>query len=474
MTRHVADVAVIGAGTAGLAAERHARRQGATTRLIDPEFAGTTCATVGCMPSKLLIAAADAAHGASDADRFGIHARVEVRGAEVLGRVRRMRDDFARGVRRSIADLPDGTCLRARARFDAPGVLALDTGDTVEARAIVIATGAAPDLPGPYRAVSDRVLTNRTIFELDDLPASLGVIGAGPLGLELAQAMHRLGVQVELFDSGDTLAGLPPETSRALYAILSDGFPIHLDCKPKPAPHPDGVELTWNGHTARFERVLVAAGRPPSLNALELENTDLDLDDHGTPIFDPDTLQCGAAPVFIAGDANHDRPLLHEASDEGTVAGCNAATWPDVSASPRKTPLAIAFTRPEAATIGTIPDPDDDTHVTGTADYGDQGRAKVMGQAHGLLRLHARATDGRLTGASLCAPGGEHLAHLLAWTIQQGLTASDVLDLPFYHPTLAEGLQTALRDICRQTERSKPWHRDDDPRPGSHGGPSGT
>ena len=302
----------------------------------------------------------------------------------------------------------------------------------------------------------------------------VAVIGAGPLGLELAQAMHRLGVQVEVFDAGDSLAGLPPETSAALYAVLSDSFPIHLHCKPEPAAHPDGVDLSWPGNTARFERVLVAAGRPPSLDALELENADLDLDDHGTPIFDPDTLQCGDAPVFIAGDANHDRPLLHEASDEGTVAGCNAATWPKVSASPRKTPLALSLTRPEAATIGTIPDPDDGTHVTGTVDYADQGRAKVMGQAHGLVRLHASATDGRLTGASLCAPGGEHLAHLLAWVIQQGLTASDALDLPFYHPTLAEGLQTALRDICRQTERSKPWHRDDDPRPGSHGGPSGT
>ncbi|KZY33863.1 dihydrolipoamide dehydrogenase [Roseovarius sp. HI0049] len=469
MTRHVADVAVIGAGTAGLAAERHARGQGAQTRLIDPAFAGTTCATVGCMPSKLLIAAADAAHGAADADRFGIHAKVQVNGPEVFDRVRRMRDDFARGVRQSIADLPDGTCLKARARFDAPGILALDTGDIIEARAIVIATGAAPNLPGPYRAVSDRVLTNRTIFELDELPNSLGVIGAGPLGLELAQAMHRLGVEVEVFDSGESLAGLPPETSRALYATLSDSFPIHLNCKPDPAPHPDGVELSWPGHTARFERILVAAGRPPSLDALELENADLDLDDHGTPIFDPRTLQCGDAPVFIAGDANHDRPLLHEASDEGTIAGSNAATWPDVAQSPRKIPLSISFTRPEAATIGTIPDPDDDSHVTGTADYADQGRAKVIGQAHGLLRLHA-TTDGQLTGASLCAPGGEHLAHMLAWAIQCGLTAPEVLDLPFYHPTLAEGLQPALRDICRQTERTKPWHRDDDPRPGSDGG----
>lgn len=470
MTRHVADVAVIGAGTAGLAAERHARRRGAETRLIDPGFAGTTCATVGCMPSKLLIAAADAAHGATHADQFGVHTEVQIRGAEVFERVRRMRDDFARGVRDAIAELPEGVRLQARARFAAPGELTLDTGDMVEARAVVIATGASPNIPKPYEAVVDKVLTNETVFELDDLPASLGVIGAGPLGLELAQAMHRLGVRVEVFDTGDRLAGLPAETSRVLYDVLSDAFPIHLGCAPDPSPHPECVALAWQGGSARFERLLLAAGRPPALDALALENAGLDLDDHGTPLFDPCTMQCGDAPVFIVGDANHDRPVLHEASDEGTVAGSNAATWPDISETNRKVPFSIAFTRPETGLIGDIPEAEDAACVTAEADYGDQGRAKVTGRAHGLVRLHARAEDGRLVGASLCAPDGEHLAHLLAWAIQSHMTASDMLEMPFYHPTLEEGLQPALREICRQTGQSKPWNRDDDPRPGADGG----
>ena len=93
-----------------------------------------------------------------------------------------------------------------------------------------------------------------------------------------------------------------------------------------------------------------------------------------------------------------------------------------------------------------------------------------MARAAGMARLHARAGDGRLVGAELCAPGGEHLAHLLAWAVQCGMSASDVLEMPFYHPTLEEGLQSALRQICRQTERSKPWNRDDDPLPGSRSG----
>ncbi|MZR11990.1 dihydrolipoyl dehydrogenase [Maritimibacter sp. DP07] len=470
MTTHRADVAVIGAGTAGLSAERHARRHGARTLLIDPEFAGTTCAMAGCMPSKLLIAAADAAHGARDAGEFGVRTSVDVDGPAVMHRVRRMRDDFARGVRQSIDDLPDGTCLQAKAAFEAPGVLSLDTGDRVEARAIVIATGATSAIPKPYEAVSDRVLTNATLFDIDDLPGTLAVIGAGPLGLEMAQAMHGLGVRVEVFDAGDRLAALPQETSDALKAALSPHFPIHLGCTPEPSPDTDGVALSWDGGSARFERVLIAAGRPPALEALALENAGLTLDDHGTPVFDPQTMQCGDAPVFIAGDANHDRPLLHEASDEGAVAGRNACDYPNVGATARKVPLRIAFTRPEVAVVGTLPDADDDTHVTGRADYSDQGRAKVMGQAVGMVTIHARTSDGCLTGAAICAPQGEHLAHLLAWAIQSGLTASDVLDLPFYHPTLAEGLQPALREICKQAGLEKPWQRDDDPLPGSHGG----
>jgi dihydrolipoamide dehydrogenase len=466
MSTYFADVAVIGAGTAGLTAEHHARRAGSKTLLIDPDFLGTTCANFGCMPSKLLIAAADAAHAARDAGSFGIEAEPRVDGPAVMARLRQLRDGFARGVRRSITELPEGTCLRARARFEAPRILALDNGDRVEARTVVIATGATSAVPEPYEPFADAVLTNVSIFEIDDLPKSLGVIGAGPLGLELAQAMHRLGVHVEVFDLADRLGGLPREASDALRNILAEAFDIHLNCSAQPSPENGGVKLDWEGGAARFDKLLLAAGRPPNLDHLELEKAGLTLDDKGIPRFDPETMQCGDAPVFMAGDANHDRPVLHEASDEGTVAGRNAATWPDIARTPRKVPFSIVFTRPAAATIGMIPEPDAQGYVTGESDYSDQGRARIMNQGHGLVRLHARAGDGGLVGASLCAPAGEHLAHLLAWVIQRGLTAGDVLELPFYHPTLEEGLQTALHQICKRAGQDTPWDRNDDPLPG--------
>ncbi|MFN6980158.1 MAG: FAD-dependent oxidoreductase, partial [Gemmobacter sp.] len=201
------DVAVIGAGTAGLAAERAARAQGARTLLIDPDFNGTLCATAGCMPSKLLIAAAHAAHSARQAPVFGVATGpVRIDGPQVMARVRRERDRFARLTREGIDDLPQGVAIRGRARFVGPQSLVLDDGRRIAARAIVIATGSVPVIPPPFRDLGNRVITTDALFDLHDLPRSLAVIGGGPIGLEMAQAMGRLGVEVTLFDH-DTVLG---------------------------------------------------------------------------------------------------------------------------------------------------------------------------------------------------------------------------------------------------------------------------
>ncbi len=459
------DVAIIGAGTAGLAAERSARRSGARTLLIDESFGGTTCASVGCMPSKLLIAASHAAHAARTADIFGISAPPTIDGAAVMARVQRERDRFVAGVCDSLDEIPDSIKVKARARFTDATTLTLDDGRTVSAKAIVIATGSYPNVPDAFDAVRDRVLTNETIFELPTLPRAVGVIGAGPLGLELAQALARLGVETMVFDQSGTLAALKDETVAAvLKTILTKELPILLDVELTAKRDGDGVLLSWSGDAAgerRFDYLLVATGRPPRLKGLGLDTTGIELDDHGTPVFDKASMQCGDAPIFLAGDVDHDRTVLNEASAEGMIAGRNAAAYPDVSPGKRMVPLAVMFTDPTVAIIGTIPDEDDATIVIGEASYEDQGRAKVMARNAGLVRFYADRADGRLTGATMAGPGVEHSAHLIAWAIQTGQTATEVLDLPFYHPTLEEGLKPALRAICKAVHAPVPEDRDD-------------
>lgn len=175
-------------------------------------------------------------------------------------------------------------------------------------------------------------------------------------------------------------------------------------------------------------------------------------------------MRCGDSAIFIAGDADADRPVLHEASSEGAIAGANAAKYPDVVKARRNVPFSIMFTDPPVAIFGrTSPD----TLVVGEASYEDQGRACVEGRAEGLVQLFAEPGDGRLLGATLFCPGADHLGHLLAWSIESGATADDLLDRPFYHPTFEEGLKPALRSICKQVGVQLPDVSDEGGPPGA-------
>ena len=462
------DVAVIGAGTAGLAAERAARSNGANTLLIDPHFNGTTCATVGCMPSKLLIAASHAAHAARSSGQFGVEVRdVRIDGKAVMHRVRTERDRFVRLTQESFDEIPDGVRLRGLAKFVDARTLSLDDGRTIEAASIVIATGSSPSVPEAFSKLGNRILTNETIFDLEDLPNSLAVIGSGSIGLELAQAMARLGVEVSLFDNGNRLGGIRcDKVHAALKKAIKDDLRLVLNVEIKPSAVDDGIRIEWSGDSsgdATFDYALVATGRPPNLDSLNLAATGLVLDDNGVPEHDRETMRCGDSPIFLAGDAGHDLPLLHEASHDGAIAGRNAVSFPASIKADRFTAFSIVFTSPPVARIGKS---EDDGVITGTAEFTDQGRARVEGVNQGVLTLYAAAPDGRLIGADLFTPACEHLAHIIAWAVQNGNTATQLLGMPFYHPTIEEGLKSALRTICGATPLALPTDQD-------RGAPSG-
>jgi dihydrolipoamide dehydrogenase len=455
-TRRV-DVAVIGAGTAGMVARRAAERAGAEALMIESGPYGTTCARVGCMPSKLLIAAAEAAHAVAGAGRFGVRvpgpARVD--GPAVLERVRRERDRFVGFVLDATERVPEALRLHGHARFVAPGVLEVDGRTRIEARAVVIATGSRPIIPAAFAALGEGVLTSDDVFELPDLPGSLAVIGAGPIGLELAQAFHRLGVRTELFDRLELVGALTdPEVARHAREALAAELPLHLGVSVEAERDPrGGYRVAWrsadggNGE-GHFERILLATGRRPVLEGLELEKAGVTAGSNGVPDYDPRTMQVAEAPVFLAGDASGDRVLLHEATDEGRIAGANAAAFPDVRAYPRRTPLVIVFTHPEIALVGQRHAELDPCEVEiGEIDYADQGRARVMGLNQGLVRVYARRACGTLLGAEMFGPRVEHTAHLLAWAVQGRVGVVGALANPFYHPVVEEGIQTALRAL---------------------------
>ena len=195
------DVAIIGAGSAGLYALAQVKRNTDSYVLIDGGELGTTCARVGCMPSKALIQVADDFHRRKLFNREGIEGADEMRiaDADVMEHVQGLRDIFVDKVLSTSTDDMGEEFIEAHARFLEPGLLA--AGERrIRAKRIVIATGTSPIVPAAWKAFGDRVLTTDEIFELETLPQSMAVIGLGVIGLELGQALLRLGVEVTGID----------------------------------------------------------------------------------------------------------------------------------------------------------------------------------------------------------------------------------------------------------------------------------
>ena len=457
-TRNV-DVAIIGAGTAGLNARRECEKAGVDWVLIESGPYGTTCARVGCMPSKLLIAAAESAHEIARSKQFGIDVDSwSVDGAAVMKRVQSERDRFVGFVVESTQAIPEKHRLRGHARFTGPTTLQVGDHTRVQAQSIVVATGSSPWIPPQLAAIEDRVMTSDDIFEMETLPSSMAVVGTGVIGLELGQALHRLGVEVHFFNPFDELGPFSdPDVKNKVHQSFGKRLNLHLKTEITDAEITDeGIRLSWldlNGNQCEqlFDKILAAAGRRSNVQDLSLEATEVPLDEKGEPLTDPRTLQAGDTPIFFAGDAAGHRPLLHEASDEGRIAGTNAAGFPHIEARMRKPPLVIAFTDPQMAIVGKrFSELDPKTTEIGAVSYDNQGRARVMGVNEGLVRLYADCNTCQLVGAEMFGPRVEHTAHLLAWAIDRDEKIPDLVGRPFYHPVIEEGIRTALRDLARK------------------------
>ncbi len=455
----IVDVAVIGAGTAGLAAYRAAHSHGKRVVMIEGGPYGTTCARVGCMPSKLLIAAAEAAHAVSAAPGFGVMTTPpRIDGHAVMARVKRERDRFVGFVLESVESIPAADRLRGMARFLDAHRLQIDDHTIVIAERIVIATGSTAQVAPQLQAGGKRVLICDDVFEWDTLPASVAVIGTGIIGLELGQALARLGVRVAIFGRSGNLAQLSdPKVLASARDCLRDELDLRQNTEVLEV-RPDGEQVLLRSRSAdgpecseHYDFILAATGRSPNVKGIGLERTGLALGIHGVPDFNPVTMQCGDSHIFIAGDADNETPLLHEAADQGKIAGDNAGRYPTPEPGLRRSRLSVAFCDPQIATLGQsyaslyagMPG----RLVIGEVAFANQGRSRVMLQNRGLLRVYAECQSGRFLGAEMIGPRAEHLAHLLAWACQNKMTVARMLEMPFYHPVIEEGVRTALREL---------------------------
>jgi dihydrolipoamide dehydrogenase len=448
------DVAIIGSGTSGLNAMAQVRRAGKTFALINGGEPGTTCARVGCMPSKAMIQVADDYHRRTTLGRYGVdgHQELAVDLASVMEHVQDLRDTFVDRVLGSSTDNLGEEFIQEYAHFVAPTLIQAGP-HRIRAARVIVATGSRPLVPMAWQIFGDKVITTDTLFELNDLPASVAVAGLGTIGLELGQSLHRLGVAVTGFDQLGHIGGAQdPEVQHCALEILGKEFPIHLGQPVSLTEEGEQLRVTAGEQSILVDRVLCSVGRVPNVEGLGLENLGVPLDRRGIPAYNPNTMQVGDLPVFIAGDVTGDRPILHEAGDEGRIAGFNAAHG-ETAAFRRKVQILINFCDPNICAVGARwNDLDHAATAVGQINFAPVGRALIMGKNKGVLRVYGDKASGRILGAEMIGPKGENLAHLLAWCIEQGLTVGRLLRMPFYHPVIEEALQAALYDLYAKVD----------------------
>lgn len=457
MEERQVDVAIIGSGSAGLYAMGKVRPSGKSVVLINGGELGTTCARVGCMPSKAVIQVAEDFHRRGVFKRFGLEGEdsLSLDVGEAMGYVQDLRDMFVeRVVTNSTDKMPEGMFVEGYTRFVEPNLLEMEDGQRIRAGRVIIATGSRPIIPPLWQAYRDRIITTDEFFELEELPSSIAIVGLGVVGLELGQSLHRLGCTVVGIDMQESVGGLTdPMVTKSAVDIIGKEFPLWLGYSAEISEGTDGrLKVSAGENSIEVERVFASIGRSPNVDKLGLNQIGVPLDERGIPVYNPNTMQVGDLPLFLAGDVTGERPLLHEAGDEGRIAGHNASS-DDVGAFQRKTPLSITFCDPNIVQVGQpFASLDPETTAVGEIQMAPVGRALIMAKNKGVIRVYADKASGRMLGAEMICAKAENLGHLLAWSIQQGLTVGDLLQMPFYHPVIEEALQAALYDLYAKVD----------------------
>jgi dihydrolipoamide dehydrogenase len=430
------DVAVIGAGHAGLNAIKEIRKVTDNWVLINGGPLGTTCARIGCMPSKVAIDLADTYKMRERLDRYGVVSGVDqlqIDQPAALEHVRDLRDTFVDLVLANTTDeMDEEHLISGYAEVLDPHRIRVG-GRDIRTDALVIATGARSVVPRAWvKQYGDGILTVDNLFDQDKLPESVAVIGLGPIGVEIGQALHRLGIQVTGIDHGERISSIQdPAVNRAAVDILNREFPLWLGHESQIERYDQGYRVRSGDREVKVEKLFLALGRHPNLVSLHLERLGVPTGPHGVPVHDPKTLRVGRLPIYLAGDANGGIANLQRATAQGRIAGHNATHRRKRRYSSRS-PMAIVFTEPNIAYVGQEwSGLDPKRTVTAEQRFGPVGRALIMGQNRGLLRVYADRRNRRLLGASMVGPRCEHLAHLACWAIESKMTVDRALEMPF-------------------------------------------
>lgn len=451
------DLAVIGAGSAGFSAAITAAEQGANVALIGHGLIGGTCVNVGCVPSKTMIRAAEAVHGARSASRFaGLAGEAHVADWRALVAAK---DDLVGALRQKkyVDLLPEYNgiaYLEGTARLNGAGVLVNDS--PVAAGKIIIATGASPAMPSIPGIENVPYLTSTTALELAEQPRSLLVIGGGYIGCELAQMFARTGTAVTMVTRSRLVPEAEPEIAQALARYLADeGITVRTGLTYSRIGQQDGgitltIDVDGRAETLTAEQVLVTTGRMPNTADLGLEEAGIRLAPNGGIVVD-DRMRTSKSGVYAAGDVTGRDQFVYMAAYGAKLAARNALNGDTLVYDNTAMPWVV-FTDPQVAGVGFSEAQAIERGVevkTSVVSLDQVPRALAARDTRGLIKLVADAKSDRLLGGQILAPEGADSIQTLALALKHGMTAQALGEMIFPYLTTVEGLKLAAQGFVK-------------------------
>ena len=453
------NLVVIGAGTAGLVTAAGAAGLGAKVALIERHFMGGDCLNVGCVPSKALLAAAHTAATVNNSSEYGVEVPegTRVNFEKVMERMRKLRSDISPhdSVKR-FSDLGIDVFL-GQGHFLDSSTVAVGDAKLSFAKA-VICTGARASAPPIDGLDTVPYLTNENLFSLTELPQRIGIIGAGPIGCEMAQAFARFGSEVYLVESADTiLIKENPEAADIIRKqLVRDG--VNILCCGKElnlSPAESGgvrlkVESEGRGYDVNVDQLLVAVGRAPNVEGLDLEKAGVEYSKKGVTI--DDKFRTTNKQIFAAGDICSPYQFTHAADFMARAVIRNALFFGRAKHSALVIPWCT-YTSPEHAHVGLTPSDAEKQGVeidTFTQSMSEVDRAILEGETDGFVRIHVKKGSDEIVGATIVATHAGDMIGSISIAMTQGIGLGSIADCIHPYPTQGEAFRK-VGDLYNKT-----------------------